>query len=42
MRDYNELITNGNDVFLPITIQLYDWFQVINYPTGATQLNTEH
>ena len=42
MRDYNELITNGNDVSLPITIQLYDWFQVINCPSGATQLNTEH
>ncbi len=37
MRDCNELITNGNDVSLPITIQLYDWFQVINYPTGATR-----
>ncbi len=37
MRDYNELITNGNDVSLPITIQLHDWFQVVNYPTGATR-----
>jgi hypothetical protein len=37
MRDYNEVMTNGNDVSLPITIQLYDWFQVINYPTGATR-----
>lgn len=45
MRDYNELITNGNDVSLPITIQLYDWFQAINYPhrrhppVSATQQN---
>ena len=42
MRDCNELITNDNDVSLPITIQLHDWFQVVNYPSGATQPNTEH
>ena len=37
MRDCNELITNGNEVTYPITIQLHDWFQVVNYPTGATR-----
>jgi len=37
MRDCNELITNGNEVTYPITIQLHDWFQVVNYPTDATR-----
>ena len=37
MRDCNELITNGNDGSIPITIQFHDWFQVVNYPTGATR-----
>ena len=37
MRDYVELINNGNEVTYPITIQLYDWFQVINYPMGSSR-----
>ena len=37
MRDCKELITNGNEVTYPITIQLYDWFQVINYPMGSSR-----
>ena len=39
MRDYAEYVNNGNDVTLPITIHIYDWFQVINYPTG---INSKH
>ena len=32
-----ELITNVGEVTYPITIQLYDWFQVINYPMGSSR-----